>query len=286
MLDTAANVNSKLVLFSYLKSRSIDLKAMQKIIVQIYEIQDPYEAEKLIDIGVDHIGSVIISDTDWKSPGVRDTTTLARSAAVKSSLIPLFNALDPVLRILDYYQPDIVHFCEDLTDQKNIWDYCRRLIKLQDDVKNRFPQISVMRSIPIAQAGKKNTIPTLKIGELFEPVSDFFLTDTILIHDEEKVNDSQPVPGFVGITGQTCNWDTAADLVASCRIPVILAGGISPSNVTKGIERVRPDGVDSCTLTNALDEIGYPLRFKKDLQKVKQFVEAVRKVERNLAVTT
>ena len=259
---------------------------MQKIIVQIYEIQDPYEAEKLIDIGVDHIGSVIISDTDWKEPGVRDTTNLARSAAVKSSLIPLFNTLDSVLRVLDYYQPDIVHFCEALTDQKNIWEYCRRLIELQEDVKKRFPQILIMRSIPIAQAGKSNSIPTLKIGELFEPVSDFFLTDTILIHDKETAKDFQPVPGFVGITGQTCRWDTAADLVAACRIPVILAGGISPSNVTKGIEQVRPEGVDSCTLTNALDEKGCPLRFKKDLQKVKQLVEAVRKVERNLSVAT
>ena len=36
----------------------------------------------------------------------------------------------------------------------------------------------------------------------------------------------QPVKGFVGITGKTCDWDIAADLVKKSRIPVILAGGI------------------------------------------------------------
>ena len=94
--------------------------------------------------------------------------------------------------------------------------------------------------------------------------------------------DSQPVTGFVGITGQRCSWNTAAHLVESCRIPVILAGGISPDNVVEGIRRVRPAGVDSCTRTNAIDKRGVPIRFRKDLQKVKQLVDAVREAEKTL----
>ena len=92
----------------------------------------------------------------------------------------------------------------------------------------------------------------------------------------------QPVRGFVGITGQRCNWDTAAELVSSCRIPVILAGGVSPGNVVEGIRQVKPAGVDSCTRTNALDKNGLPIRFKKDLKKVKQLVDAVREAEKTL----
>ena len=38
----------------------------------------------------------------------------------------------------------------------------------------------------------------------------------------------------------------------------------------EGIRQVRPAGIDSCTLTNAVDKKGNPIRFKKDLQKVKQ----------------
>ena len=267
MLETAAKVNRK----------------MKKIIIQIYEVQDPGEAQALINIGVDHIGSVIVSEKEWKVPGVAETIERVRSSPAKSSLITLFNSLDSVLRTLDYYQPDIVHFCEALIDRKDVWNYCQKLIRLQENVKKQFPQIMVMRSIPIAQSGKRNLIPTLYFGEIFEPTSDFFLTDTILVNSSKHDTELQPVNGFVGITGQTCSWRTAAELVAASTIPVILAGGIAPGNVTEGIMRVRPEGVDSCTRTNSLDKKGAPIRFKKDLQKVKQMVEAVRKLEKALA---
>ena len=255
---------------------------MKKIIVQIYEIQNPYEAEKLIENGVDRIGSVLISETDWKIPTVKDTIQRVHSSPAKSSLIPLYNSPDSVLQTLDFYQPDIVHFCESLVDDKDVWRYCRRLIQLQKDVKKQFPQIEIMRSIPIAQTDQNKSVPTLELSRWFEPVSDLFLTDTIITNDSESHVKLQPVHGFVGITGQRCSWGTAAELVASCRIPVILAGGVSPENVAEGIRQVRPAGIDSCTLTNAVDKKGNPIRFKKDLQKVKQLVQAVRQVEKTL----
>jgi phosphoribosylanthranilate isomerase len=255
---------------------------MKKIIVQIYEIQDPFEAEKLVKIGVDRIGSVLISETEWKDPRVRDTIRWVDSSPAKSSLIPLYNTLESVLQTLDYYQPDIVHFCESLVDEKDVWSYCRHLIGLQKDVKKRFPQIEIMRSIPILQSDEHHSVPALELGRWFEPVSDYFLTDTILTNDAGSDIDPQPVLGFVGITGQRCNWKTAADLVESCQIPVILAGGISPDNVAEGIRQVQPAGVDSCTLTNSLDKNGVPIRFRKDLQKVERFVNAVRQTEKIL----
>jgi phosphoribosylanthranilate isomerase len=41
--------------------------------------------------------------------------------------------------------------------------------------------------------------------------------------------------------------------------------------------------VDSCTQTNLLDEYGQPIRFKKDLVKVKRLVGQVRAVEKSLS---
>lgn len=263
MLDTAQKVNSKMI-------------------IQIYEIQTPAEAESMINLGVDHIGSVIVSEAEWKIPEVKETLDLVRSTAAKSSLIPLYNTLDSVLQTLDYYQPDIVHFCEALIGHPDLRSACRHLIELQRKIKNRFPLIKIMRSIPIIESGKNNSIPTFEIRDKFEPYSDFFLTDTMLVQHVEPQNDSQPVAGFVGITGRTCSWEIAARLVESSRIPVILAGGVSPVNVFDGILRVRPAGVDSCTLTNAQDENGRPLRFKKDPRKVKQLIDVVRKAEKAL----
>lgn len=247
------------------------------MIIQIYEIQTPAEAEIMIKLGVDHVGSVIVSETGWKNRVVKETVDVSRSTPAKSSLIPLYNNPDAVLRTLDYYQPDIVHFCEALAEGSDENEYCQQLIALQKEVKRQFPRIEIIRSIPIIQSGRHYSVPTLELGREFESCSDYYLTDTLLTNQSETVNGSQPVRGFVGITGQTCNWASAADLVASSRIPVILAGGISPTNVAEGIQRVRPAGVDSCTLTNALDGNGAPIRFKKDPEKVKQLIEAARK---------
>lgn len=183
------------------------------------------------------------------------------------------------MRTLDYYRPDMVHFCEALAERADYSATIERLIQLQKDVKKQFPHIQIMRSIPIGPPGRANLAVTLQLSRRFEPVSDFFLTDTLLPDSAPDGKDSQPVNGFVGITGKICDWGVAARLVETSRIPVILAGGISPDNVGQGIRQVRPDGVDSCTLTNALDGAGQPIRFKKEPQKVKQLVEAVRKVE-------
>jgi len=233
----------------------------------------------MAELGVDHIGSVIIDEAEWKIRELEETLNTVRAAGAKSSLIPLFNTPDTVQQMLDYYQPDIVHFCEALTDHPDWQGYCRQLTALQQEVKIQFPQIEIMRSIPIAESGRNSSIPTIELSRLFEPYSDYFLTDAMLANPAGSLDDGQPVQGFVGITGQTCNWDTAAELVASSRIPVILAGGVSPANVADGIRQIRPAGVDSCTLTNAQDEDGRPIRFKKDPDKVRQLIEAVRQAE-------
>jgi phosphoribosylanthranilate isomerase len=61
--------------------------------------------------------------------------------------------------------------------------------------------------------------------------------------------------------------------VQQVQIPVILAGGLSSENVAEAIRVVRPWAVDSLTHTNrALPDGG----FRKDLDRVRQFVEAAR----------
>ena len=49
------------------------------------------------------------------------------------------------------------------------------------------------------------------------------------------------VPGRYGGTGQTFHWRLAAKVGD---VPVILAGGLTPDNVTQAIEEVHPWGVD------------------------------------------
>ena len=46
------------------------------MIVQIYEIQTPREAEKCVELDVDHIGSVILDRDSWKDPVLRKTDSV------------------------------------------------------------------------------------------------------------------------------------------------------------------------------------------------------------------
>jgi phosphoribosylanthranilate isomerase len=250
------------------------------VIVQVYEVQTPNEAEQVIAMGVDHIGSVILDRTDWKHPDVKDAIQTVAALGARSSLIPLFADVGIIQKSLDYYRPDIIHFCDMLPDSSREAAALDRLVHLQQHIRERFPEIRVMRSLPIPPAAHPDGGTVLTYARLFEPISDFFLTDTLMVskgfQPSSSAAETQPVNGFIGITGQTCNWQIAKDLVAASGIPVILAGGITPDNVAEGIHQVRPAGVDSCTGTNACDHQGQPIRFQKDMNKVKRLVAAAR----------
>jgi phosphoribosylanthranilate isomerase len=257
---------------------------MKRIIVQLYEIQEPREAERLIDMGVDRIGSVILSPERGKVPSVREVVRLVRGSGAKSSLIPLLAREDDILRALDYYEPDFVHFCEwiPLDPEKSAQReaVCAGMIRIQRRVKKEFPPLGITRSIPIPEQGLTDSAPVraaiLEIARTLEPHTDCFMTDTLRGYGRE--GGAQPVAGYVGITGEVCDWDLAAALVEASRIPVILAGGISPENVRDAIGRVLPAGIDSCTQTNARDNRGRPIRFRKDFDRVQRLLAQVREV--------
>lgn len=247
---------------------------MSTQIVQVYEIQSPQEARALVEMGVDHVGSVITGLDTRRDPIIRQTVDVVRNLGAISSLIPLYTDLEAVIDTILYYRPHIIHFCDRLEGPGD--PAVDAAIDLQKAVKNRFPDLKVTRSIPIGQRADGESQRILRLAARLEPTSDFFLTDTVIDGPPDTVDGDQPVDGFVGITGLTCDWTVAAKLVAQSQIPVILAGGISPENVAAGIRQVAPFGVDSCTCTNALDASGQPIRFKKDMARVKTLIGQVR----------
>ena len=246
------------------------------MIVQIYEIQTPGEADQMIALGVDHVGSVLVSRADWRQSAIRDTVRAVQAAGRVSSLIPLFSDFDGLARALDYYRPDIVHFCEALPLGAAGEGRLAAVVAGQRRVREAFGGIRIMRSIPVPADGRGRSADILGLAQAFEAVCDYFLTDTLLAPEAGGAGEKEPVKGFVGITGRTCSWEIARRLVAASALPVILAGGLSPENVVEGIRRVQPAGVDSCTLTNAAGADGRPVRFTKDRQRVQRFVSLAR----------
>ena len=73
-------------------------------------------------------------------------------------------------------------------------------------------------------------------------------------------------PAGGGGTGRTHDWERTAEVVESLDVPIILAGGLTPENVGRAIETVRPFGVD--TASGVEREGGI-----KDHDAVQRFVE-------------
>ena len=226
----------------------------------------------MAECGVDHIGGVILSADEWKIQALKESVRVIREVGRKSSIIPLFADSEAVHRVIDWYQPDIIHFCDSLNHGSAVDEEAvSAAVALQRGVRERFPEAAIMRTIPIAPPGLGAHVPTLELGSRLADTSDWFLTDTLLVQGED-----QPVAGHVGITGKVCDWGVARVLVKQSPIPVILAGGLSPENVAEGLRFTSPAGVDTCTATNLLDSEGKPIRFRKDPEKVRRFVAACR----------
>jgi phosphoribosylanthranilate isomerase len=75
------------------------------------------------------------------------------------------------------------------------------------------------------------------------------------------------VAGQYGGTGQVANWDLARSLAS--KLPILLAGGLTPANVRAAVNRVAPWGVDVASGVESTPGV-------KDAQKMRTFVQAAR----------
>lgn len=72
----------------------------------------------------------------------------------------------------------------------------------------------------------------------------------------------------LGGTGRRHDWSISARIVEKLRIPVFLAGGLTPANAAEAVEAVQPFGLDVCTGVRGPD-------FALDPDKLDQFVAAL-----------
>lgn len=78
------------------------------------------------------------------------------------------------------------------------------------------------------------------------------------------------VKGLYGGSGVTADWNAAAELAK--KYPLLLAGGLTPENVTEAVRQVKPWGVDVASGVESAPG-------EKDARKMAEFVNAVRVAE-------
>ncbi|MDA0352147.1 MAG: phosphoribosylanthranilate isomerase [Chloroflexi bacterium] len=78
---------------------------------------------------------------------------------------------------------------------------------------------------------------------------------------------------YRGGTGRTFDWEVARRVAD--RIPIMLAGGLSPENVAEAIRAVEPWIVDVAT--------GTETNGRKDYGRVRAFIEAVRRADESMS---
>ncbi len=86
------------------------------------------------------------------------------------------------------------------------------------------------------------------------------------------------VNGFTGGTGTKFNWDATKGMIQALglNLPIIVAGGLTPLNVSEAIDGFHPFGVDVASGVEASPG-------KKDPEKVRAFVRAVREYDRKVS---
>ena len=221
--------------------------------IQIYTIQSVEEALELADLGIDHIG---VTPASRGLPGEIDIkTAYSICKSVKDSLVTVALSVESdinlILSMVKEVKPQILHLCspEGFITPQSIRDLKEKLYTNNIDIE-------------IMQAISVKGFESVENAISYVEEVDYLILDT----------QSKDVYG-IGASGDTHDWNVSKEIVNSVDIPVILAGGLSPENVSDAIRHVNPWGVDSLTHTNK------PLPgggFIKDIEKVKSFVSASR----------
>lgn len=98
------------------------------------------------------------------------------------------------------------------------------------EIKRLNPGMEIIKSLVV---GKENTPALKQMLVDYAPRVDAFLTDTY-----------DPETGAMGATGRIHDWSVSGELVSASRRPLILAGGLTPDNVRRAVNEVKPAGVD------------------------------------------
>ncbi len=141
---------------------------------------------------------------------------------------------------------------------------------------------NLLEEAPVSAVQLHGSLQPASVQSLRDKNPHLKLIKAIQVVDESAMQEAQNWESFVdallldskgegplGGTGKTHDWKLSRRIVETVRVPVILAGGLSPHNVTEAVQTVRPFAVD----VNSGVTTRPPA---KDLDKVTEFVKRAR----------
>jgi phosphoribosylanthranilate isomerase len=154
-----------------------------------------------------------------------------------------------IVAMVEAVRPDILHLCalEGAVPPEAV-----------QALRTQLPGLPLMQAVSVAGP------EAIEQALAYQAVADYLILDT----------QAADIAG-IGASGQAHDWTISREIVRRVRVPVILAGGLSPENVAEAIRVVQPWGVDSLTHTNEFLPDG---GFRKDLARIRQFVAQARAV--------
>jgi len=133
------------------------------------------------------------------------------------------------------------------------WEYCR-------DIER--PVIKVMHVA--ADTSAAGLLSHIEKGYQMYP------EERLICHLDTQFRD------VYGGTGQVFNWELAEEV--STRFPIMVAGGLTPTNVAQLVREAKPWGVD---VSSGIETDG-----RKDAAKIRAFIEAVRNAEADVNLSS
>lgn len=221
---------------------SSKIKNPLSVKVKICGVTDPHAIEASLNNDVDFLGFVFYEPSP-RNISLEQAHQLASAIpdSVKKTALVVDPKNEQLEQILSRFNPDIIQLHGNETIDRTL------------EIRNNFSNFNfkVMKAKRIAS--KKD----LENSILFEEVSDYILYDT-------KLNDQNAYGG----TGECFDWNILSGHEPKC--PMFLAGGLEENNVHQAISKVHPYAVD---VSSGVESV----RGKKDPEKIKSFLRAVKK---------
>lgn len=197
-------------------------------VIQIAGVIDATEAQMLIDCGVHYLGFPLRLDVHKEDLSEDAAAAVIRSLPPSTCgiLITYLDQAQEIAGLCHYLGAPIVQLHGDVSTET--------LVQL----KALVPDLQIIKSLIVRENDLENN-PENNLADLsalveeLAPYVDMFITDTF-----------DPATGASGATGKTHDWTISRKLVELSPKPVILAGGLKPTNVYQAIRTVRPAGVD------------------------------------------